>query len=112
MSLPAFPRRPDGGGGSSSDLTRFNSERQFKPFVYLNGRWSRTGVPSRMNPTVSWPDLMRPSNFVERVLRGTMDPRVKPGVTTEQKEKSRLSAGPSLLWSGSTPNYFPPFPAD
>jgi hypothetical protein len=33
-----FSAGPEWGGGFAGELTRLNCERQFKPFVYLNGR--------------------------------------------------------------------------
>jgi hypothetical protein len=39
-----FRNAPNGNGGFAGELTRLNCEGQFKPFVYLNGRGSRTGV--------------------------------------------------------------------
>jgi hypothetical protein len=38
MSLPACPQGPNGSGGFAGEVTRLNSEGQFKPFVYLNSR--------------------------------------------------------------------------
>jgi hypothetical protein len=43
MSLPACPQGPNGSGGFAGEVTRLNSEGQFKPFVYLNIR----GRPKR-----------------------------------------------------------------
>src|SRR3984885_3246515 len=37
MSLPAFPQAPDGERRLCGEVTRLNGDRQFKPFVYLNG---------------------------------------------------------------------------
>jgi hypothetical protein len=45
MSLPVFRDGPKGLGGFAGEVTRLNSDRQFKPFVYLNGRAGRIGVP-------------------------------------------------------------------
>src|SRR6266404_3138303 len=52
MSLPAFSASPDQGGGLRCELTHFNSERQFKPFIYLNGRGAdqRTTSPKGKVP--------------------------------------------------------------
>jgi hypothetical protein len=36
MSLPAGPQAPDRSGGFAGEVTRLNSQGQFKPFVYLN----------------------------------------------------------------------------
>jgi hypothetical protein len=38
MSLPAFPHALRTGTAACGELTPFNCGRQFKPFVYLNGR--------------------------------------------------------------------------
>jgi hypothetical protein len=46
MSLPAFPRAPDGERRFCGEVTRLNGDGQFKPFVYLNGGMERTGVPA------------------------------------------------------------------
>jgi hypothetical protein len=40
-----FRARSEPSGGLAGEVTRLNFDRQFKPFVYLNGRMARTCVP-------------------------------------------------------------------
>jgi hypothetical protein len=43
--FPIFHLRPEWDAGIGTEVTRLNSRRQFKPFIYLNGGGRRTTLP-------------------------------------------------------------------
>src|SRR3984885_13085286 len=80
MSLPAFPQAPDGERRLCGEVTRLNGDRQFKPFVYLNGQAAAVGTggqrPSKTVMTGVDPAIHH--SAIESCGRA-MDPGSSPG---------------------------------